>query len=293
MTKEILCAFSVDFDAVSVWLGTFGAENSPSDISRGMFGGEVGVPRLLKLFSRFGIQTSWFVPGHSIETFPEQTKMIVEARHEIGLHGYTHEDPQAMTPLQEEIVLDRCIELIEKVSGRRPTGYVAPNWEYSSSTLSLLLKKGIKYDHNLMHRDFEPYYVRDGDHWTPIDYSKHPDEWMKPLVRGKPTRLICLPGNWRLDDMPPFLFLKRSPNSHGFVSPHNIEQQWREQFDWVYRESDYAVFIISIHPDVSGRPEVLLMLERLYGHMSRHPGVKFTTLDAIADDFAVRQPYHE
>ena len=112
MAKEILCAFGVDFDAVSVWLGTFGAEKSPSDISRGMFGGEVGVPRLLKLFQRFGIKTSWFVPGHSIETFPEQTRMIVEARHEIGLHGYTHEDPQSMTADQEEIVLDRCIELI-------------------------------------------------------------------------------------------------------------------------------------------------------------------------------------
>ncbi len=29
---------------------------------------------------------------------------------------------------------------------------------------------------------------------------------------------------------------------------------WRDQFDWVYREYDYAVFPITIHPDVSGRP---------------------------------------
>jgi hypothetical protein len=36
MAKEILCAFSVDFDAVSVWLGTFGGEKSPSGISRGV-----------------------------------------------------------------------------------------------------------------------------------------------------------------------------------------------------------------------------------------------------------------
>ena len=25
---------------------------------------------------------------------------------------------------------------------------------------------------------------------------------------------------------------------------------WRDQFDWVYREYDYAVFPITIHPDV-------------------------------------------
>ena len=42
---------------------------------------------------------------------------------------------------------------------------------------------------------------------------------------------------------------------------------WRDQFDWVYREYDYAVFPITIHPDVSGRPQVLMMLERLYDHM--------------------------
>jgi hypothetical protein len=33
----------------------------------------------------------------------------------------------------------------------------------------------------------------------------------------------------------------------------------------VYREMDYAIFPITIHPDVSGRPQVLLMLERLIG----------------------------
>jgi peptidoglycan/xylan/chitin deacetylase (PgdA/CDA1 family) len=54
------------------------------------------------------------------------------------------------------------------------------------------------------------------------------------------------------------LFIKKSPNSHGFVNPRDIEQMWRHQFDWVYREYDYAVFPITIHPDVSGRPHVLM-----------------------------------
>src|SRR5271167_144929 len=73
--KEILCAIGVDVDAVAGWLGSYGGENSPCDISRGLFAGEVGVPRLVKLFDRLGIPTSWFIPGHSIETFPTQCKM--------------------------------------------------------------------------------------------------------------------------------------------------------------------------------------------------------------------------
>ncbi len=72
-----------------------------------------------------------------------------------------------MSRQQESEVLDHCIELIETRSGRRPTGYVAPWWEFSNVTNELLLERGIKYDHSLMHRDFEPYYVRVGDSWTP------------------------------------------------------------------------------------------------------------------------------
>jgi peptidoglycan-N-acetylglucosamine deacetylase len=290
MAKEILCGFGVDVDAVAGWLGSYAGEDSPDDISRGLFAGEVGSPRLLALFDRFKIKTTWFIPGHSIETFPEQMKAVANAGHEIGIHGYSHENPIAMTREQETAILDKCIELVAKLSGRRPTGYVAPWWEFSPVTNELLLERGIKYDHSLMHHDFQPYYVRVGDSWTKIDYAKHPEAWMKPLVRGRETNLIEIPASWHLDDLPPMMFIKKAPNSHGFVSPRHLEEMWRDQFDWVYREHDYAVFPMTIHPDVSGRPQVLMMLERLYTYMIRHPGVRFCTLDEMADDFARRNP---
>ncbi|GAC1358876.1 MAG: polysaccharide deacetylase [Ktedonobacteraceae bacterium] len=290
MAKEILCAYGVDVDAVAGWLGSYAGEDSPDDISRGLFAGEIGTPRLLNLFKKYKLKTTWFIPGHSVETFPEQTQMIVEAGHEIGIHGYSHENPIAMTTQQEETVLTKCIDLVEKVSGQRPTGYVAPWWEFSNVTNELLLKHGIKYDHSLMHNDFHPYYVRVGDSWTRIDYSKSADEWMKPLVRGHETDLIEIPANWYLDDLPPMMFIKKSPNSHGFVNPRDIEQMWRDQFDWVYRENDYAIFVMTIHPDVSGRPQVLLAHERLIEYISSHEGVRWATANEIADDFARRHP---
>ncbi len=291
MTKDIICSFGVDVDAVAGWLGSYGGEDSPDDISRGLFAGEVGTPRLLELFRRHQLKTTWFVPGHSIETFPEQTEAIVAAGHEIGVHGYSHENPIAMSREQETEVLDHCISLVEQVSGRRPTGYVAPWWEFSRVTNELLLERGIKYDHSLMHRDFEPYYVRVGDSWTPIDYaapSAH--DWMKPLVRGTETDLVEIPASWYLDDLPPMMFIKASPNSHGFVNPRQLEEIWRDQFDWVHREQDYGVFTMTIHPDVSGRPQVLMMLERLIEHINSHDGVRWATFDEIADDFIARQP---
>ncbi|MBL1406500.1 MAG: polysaccharide deacetylase [Rhizobiales bacterium] len=290
MAKDIKCAFGVDVDAVGGWLGSYGGEDSPCDISRGLFSGEVGSVRLLKMFERFGIKTTWFIPGHSIETFPEQMQAVADAGHEIGMHGYSHENPIAMTPEQEEAVMDKSIELIENLCGRRPTGYVAPWWEFSPVSNELLLKKGIKYDHSLMHNDFEPYYVRVGDSWTKIDYTKKAEEWMKPLIRGQESELIEIPASWTLDDLPPMMFMKAAPNSHGFVDPHVIERMWRDQFDWVYREMDYGVVTFTIHPDVSGKPHVLMMLERLYNHIIRHPGVSFVTFDEIANDFKKRNP---
>ena len=80
MAKEIICAYGIDVDAVAGWLGSYGGENSPDDISRGLFAGEIGTPRLLRLFERYGIKTTWFIPGHSIETFPKETELVVAGR---------------------------------------------------------------------------------------------------------------------------------------------------------------------------------------------------------------------
>ena len=291
MTKEIRCAIGVHVDAVAGWLGSYGGQDSPSDIQRGMFAGEVGIPRLLELFRRLQLRTTWFIPGHSLETFPSQVEQVVSQGHEVGAHGYSHENPIAMTREQEAAVLARCVELIEKVSGRRPRGYVAPWWEMSESTAELLLAHGFTYDNSQGYHDFLPFYARVGDSWSKVDYSKPAESWMRPLQRGREVDLVEIAANWYLDDLPPMMFIKQSPNSHGFVNPRELEQMWRDEFDWVYREMDYAVFPLTIHPDVSGRPQVLLMLERLISHLRSHPGVTFVTMEEVAADFRRRRPF--
>ena len=60
-----------------------GAPANPTDVSRGIFGATIGIDRLLKLWDKFGIKTTWFVPGHSIESFPEQLAKVRDAGHEL------------------------------------------------------------------------------------------------------------------------------------------------------------------------------------------------------------------
>jgi peptidoglycan/xylan/chitin deacetylase (PgdA/CDA1 family) len=290
MAKDIKICIGVDVDAVAGWLGSYGGEDSPNDIQRGVFAGEVGTPRLLRLFERHELSTTWFMPGHSIESFPSQMQAVADAGHEVGAHGYCHENPSAMTPDQERDVLLRSIDVVEKVSGQAPRGYVAPWWEMSENTAALLLENGFSYDHSQNYNDFVPFYARVGDQWTKIDFQAAASEWMRPMGHGREVDLVEFCGNWYVDDLPPMMFNKHAPNSHGYVSPRDIEQLWNDQFDWVYRELDYAVFPVTLHPDVSGRPQVLLMLERLISYWRSHTGVSFCTFEDAASDFRGRYP---
>ncbi len=290
MAGDVLVGLEVAVEGVAGWLSSWNGGDSPHAISRGLFAGEVGVPRLLKLFERLDVRATWFLPGHSIETFPRQMRQVIEAGHEIAAHGYSHEHPRLMTPEQEERVLVRSIELIEQLSGRRPAGYCAPNWDVSAVTVDLLLKHGFTYDHSLMHHDAQPYYVRTGDTWTRLDYSKSADEWMKPLVRGTETSLVEIPVHWHLADIPPLMFIKGSPTSQGFVPTREVEHLWREHFDWIAREYDYAVFTLSLHPDVIATPHALPMLERFIRGVRELPDARFATFEEIAADFASRRP---
>ncbi len=288
--KNIQVCLNVHFDAVALWLGSFGGEDSPCDISRGVHAATVGTPRLLELFDKYQITTTWNITGHTIESFPNQSALVVAAGHDVGLHGYAHENPLVMTREQESSVLDKTYELVLQLSGRAPAGYSAPWWELSPNTIDLLLAKGIEFDHSLMENDHTPYYLRRGDRWSKINYAQPAETWMKPWQAGVPTPLLEIPCSWYLDDAPPVMFVKSFPNTHGWVPPRDLGQMWQDQFDWVYEHMDDAVFNVCLHPDASGHPQMLLMLERLIRHMRGHEGTQFVTLKKIADTFKAKNP---
>lgn len=141
--KRILITYGVDVDAVAGWLGSYGGEDSTNDISRGKFvyhlgryavfdkgsgvwAGTVGTRRLLKMFDKYKIKTTWFIPGHSLESFPEDMAAVRDAGHEIGLHGYSHENPTDMSIEQQRDVLDKTYRMLTEFAGKPPRGSVAP-----------------------------------------------------------------------------------------------------------------------------------------------------------------------
>jgi peptidoglycan/xylan/chitin deacetylase (PgdA/CDA1 family) len=296
-------------------------KSNPCLQESGLWAGTVGTQRLLKLFAKYNIKATWFIPGtfppdrrkihnreltaftgHSLETFPEDCAAVRDAGHEIGLHGYSHENPVDMTFEQQRDVLDKTYKMLTEFCGKPPRGSVAPWWETSKEGCDLLLSYGIEYDHSMSHEDHKCYWLRTGDEWTKIDYKKTAKEWMKPLTKGQDTGLVEIPGSWYIDDLPPMMFIKNSANSHGWVNPRDVEQIWMDHFDYFYREYDEFVFPMTIHPDVSGRPHVILMheryvdtttytavleltMDRIIEHINKHEGVEWVTMEQMADDF--------
>lgn len=288
MGERVLISYGVHVDAVAGWLGSYGGQDLVHDVSRGIFAVTVGVERLLKLFGKYGIKTTWFVPGHTLESFPDEMRAVRDAGHEFGLHGYSHENPTAMMAEQQRDVLDKAYRSLTEFAGKLPRGNVAPWWETSREGARLLLEYGIEYDHSMGHHDCQPCYLATGERWTKIDYGQAASSWMRPLERGTATGLVEVPSNWYLDDLPPMLFIKAALNSHGFVNARGVEDIWRDHFDYLYREHDEFVLPLTVHPDVSGLPHTLLIHERLIEHFSRHEGVEFVTMGQMVDEFKRR-----
>ena len=174
---------SFDFDGPSLWIQR--GMTTPTSISRGEFGA-VAVPRILRLLERRGLAATFFVPGHTLETYPDECAAIAAAGHEIALHGYAHEFNPTVEPERERWAMSRSFTLIERLCGRPPTGYRAPSGELTTATIDLLVEHGLTYDSSLMGHDYRPYAVRRGD--------QLPDD--APARWGEPTALVELPWSW-------------------------------------------------------------------------------------------------
>lgn len=141
-----------------------------------------------------------------------------------------------------------------------------------------------EYDHSFMHHDSQLYYAPDCTQTVvPTELSKPAAEWMVPMSPLTASKIVEVPANWHLDDWPPFQ-LEDGP-SHGYVDPYVIERLWKDQFDFLYREYDTFVFPISIHPQVSGKPQVILLHERFIDYVNCHEGVEWCTFEQMVEEF--------
>ena len=275
MNRALVC-LTFDFDAISGWIAR--GMTSPGPISRGEFGPHVGVPRLLELLGRHGIRSSWFIPGHTLETYPDECRRVADAGHEIGHHGWTHRPPATLTREEEEEELVRANEAIRKLTGRNARGYRSPSWDLSPHSVDLLLKHGFVYDSSMMGDDYTPYRVRTGD----------VIELEAPAVLGPVTPLIEMPISWTLDDYPHFEFLRTATTVlPGNMNANGVLQNWLDDFHYLADHLEWGVITYTFHPFVIGRGHRMTILEKLVAALKER-GAEFTTLEDAAAEYARR-----
>lgn len=266
--QRLAVNIGADFDAHSVWMGTFGL-TTPSYLSRGEFGAEVGVPRLLELFGRYSIRATWCTPGHTLETFPERVRQIVEAGHEIAAHGCYHEAIPKLDVDTERRLMGRQLEQHAQVVGRRPRGYRSPAWDFTEHTLALLEEFGFDWDSSLMGRDFEPYHPR------PVVRVN----WESGSEYGQPSPILEFPVTWYLDDFPAVEYIPGANPGPG--SAEELFTRWRDTFDYARQHVAGGVMAITVHPQTIGRAHLIMRFERLLEYMTGFSDVWFAPLSDI------------
>lgn len=276
--NAISACLTFDFDAISVWIGPRRSK-SPVLIARGEFGA-VGADRLVDLLGEYDIPSTWFIPGHTIDTYPDVCARVVAAGHEVGYHGYCHEAPSSKRDeAAERAILDKSIACIERLTGERPQGHRVPGGNPGERWLRLLLEHGFSYDSSMAPTDYAPTYCRLGD-----------------IVRtdgafgfGQQVELVELPFDWILDDWPYFTY-DLAGHQEGLRSPNDVFDIWRAEFDYLHDEIGAGVFVLTMHPQCIGRGSRLLMLRRLIEHIRSRDDVRFRTMADVAAEFRASHP---
>jgi peptidoglycan/xylan/chitin deacetylase (PgdA/CDA1 family) len=267
MPQSTVC-LSFDFDAMSVWFGY--ANTTPAMLYRGEYGARVGVPRVLNLLADLAIPATFFIPGHTIESFPREVEAILAAGHEVAHHSYAHIDPSGQTPTEERADMERALQVLQRI-GVQPLGFRSPSADFSAVTLDLIEEYGFVYDSSLMADDFRPYHPRIGDRVSQ----------QEPLVRGREARVWELPMSFEFDDWVHFQF-NFNPYRNGTSAPSKVLEIWTEEFDWMHRHVTGGVLTVAMHPQVIGRGHRISMLERFVNHCRATADVRFARMGDVA-----------
>lgn len=250
-------ALSFDMDAETGFLRCGYLSAQP--LSRGEYGPRVGVPRILKMPEQHGAPATFFIPAVSAQLHPEAVDAILKSRlrHEIGVHGWMHERLTELSAEEERRLTRRAFDFCTERLGRKPAGIRTPSWDFTAETLSLIRELGFLYDSSLMGDD-RPYEIP---------------------AEGKPTGLAELPVEWILDDYTYYSY-DRPSSAYRRVSDNDVFEIYRGEFDKAYQEG--TMFLLTMHPFVTGHRSRLAALERLVVHMKSKPGVWFATHEQVA-----------
>jgi peptidoglycan/xylan/chitin deacetylase (PgdA/CDA1 family) len=245
---------SYPIDGIVESIGEFG----PVDIKTRDVGMEsvyeyaqrVAIWRFLDLFKREGIKVTFFAVAKALESNPAAARAIIDDGHEICDHGYRWTELYRMTYEQEREEIRKSVDLIEKITGKKPVGFYAR--EPSENTLDILQEfKNFIYDSDAYNDDLPYYYKKTGILIIPYTPDANDFHYLYPM--------------------------------HRFSNSNDFYTYLRDTFDVLYNESIKTpkLMNVGLHLRISGRPGRIVAVERFIRYAKEHD-VWIATREEIA-----------
>lgn len=252
--RRAAVVFSVDVDVETpfIWANRGKPVRTLGELEQRRFGARRGVGRLVGLLREFGLQGSFYVPGGVMEAYPWIVPGILEAGHEVGLHGFYHERMETLDDAAFRSVMERSLALYRAQGGAEPVGFRSPAWELGPEQVRLLEDPAIAYDSSLM--GFEHPYTIDG--------------------------VVEVPVHWSVDDAPYYRYFGDARDTRPPTGPNRLLDDWVWVFDAIAGTG--GLFMITVHPWMSGRAPRVAMLRRLLEHAARNSDIWFATAREVA-----------
>lgn len=253
---QVAVALSFDSDHETNKLRDGG--RSINRLAWGQYGHRIGIPRILALLEKHAVPASFYVPAVTALLYPDEQRRIVEAGHEIGIHGWIHELNSVLALDDERDLMMRSLDTLEKVTGKRPTGMRSPSADFSENTLQLLCDLGISYDSSMA----------------------ADDDCYELELFGKPTGVVELPFDWVRDDAVYFL-MHRFQGLRPYTAPSEVFDIFKRELDGAYQEG--GLFELTMHPHVITNRSRIWIVEELITYAKSLPGgVWFARHDEVA-----------
>jgi allantoinase len=221
------------------------------------YGNRVGHARQMNLLEKYGIRGSISLSTALCDHHPEIIELCKERNWEFFSHGiYNTRYTYGLSEDQErEMILD-SIATIERHTGIKPAGYLAPALSHSEVTLDLFAEAGGSYTCDLFH-----------------------DDQPTPVRTRSGAKFISVPYSLEMNDTIAYAVNKVEPRRYG--------QMIKDNFDRLYEEGDTSgtVMCIPTHNYQVSCPHRMKAYEEALEYITGHSDVWVTTGREIADYF--------
>ena len=203
--------------------------------SNAQYDQQAGIWRILRVLKDFDVPATFCWVGKVAEERPHIVTAAFEAGHEISTHGWDHRYYRDMNVDEQRADLVRTRDLLEQITGERPSGHKTPGWRFSSDTIAVLQDLGYLWNMDYASND--------------VPFLMAPDPTKPPVVQLPPSLL------W--DDYSYFV--------DPIAPPRHAFEMWRDDLDVIRAEG--KLMCLTFHPWVTGRPAPSRALTMFLDHV--------------------------